>query len=85
VTLAYTEAPSRAARSTRSTTPTSTKRGTITPSLLSGEIIFHRMSESLALTPVARARLGLAQLEFRRSLDAALERQLGKPDFTPVD
>lgn len=46
---------------------------------------FHRMSKSFTLTPVARARLGLAQLGFRRSLDAEFEREVGKADFTPVD
>jgi P27 family predicted phage terminase small subunit len=45
---------------------------------------FYRMAENWGLTPLARARLGLAEVH-RRSLAAELGDALGKPDLVAVD
>ena len=45
---------------------------------------FHRVAEQFALTPVARTRLGLAELH-RRTLRAEFESALGPPDLEPVE
>lgn len=44
---------------------------------------FLTLAEQYALTPVARTRLGIADLA-RRSLAADLEDRIGRPDFRPV-
>jgi P27 family predicted phage terminase small subunit len=44
--------------------------------------LFLRFAEQYALTPVARTRLGLAELE-RRSLAAEMDAALGDVDDTP--
>jgi P27 family predicted phage terminase small subunit len=45
---------------------------------------FMRIAEQFALTPVARTRLGLAELH-RRTLKAEFEDALGEPELTPVE
>lgn len=46
--------------------------------------LFLKIAEHYALTPIARTRLGLAELH-RRSLETEMEAGLGKPDLVPVD
>jgi P27 family predicted phage terminase small subunit len=45
--------------------------------------MFMKIAEHYALTPIARTRLGLAELH-RRSLATELEEGLGVPDLVPV-
>lgn len=45
---------------------------------------FLKIAEHYALTPIARTRLGLAELH-RRTLSQELNEGLGKPDLKPVD
>jgi len=45
---------------------------------------FSRFAEQFALSPVARTRLGLAEIH-RRTLKAEFESALGEPDLQPVD
>lgn len=45
--------------------------------------LFMSIAEQFGLTPVARSRLGLAEVH-RRSLESELERDIGKPVLTPV-
>jgi P27 family predicted phage terminase small subunit len=45
--------------------------------------LFMKIAEHYALTPIARTRLGLAELH-RRSLAVELNEGLGAPDLTPV-
>ena len=47
------------------------------------QAMFLRFAEQYALTPVARTRLGLAELH-RRSLMDEMNEQLGTPDLTPA-
>jgi P27 family predicted phage terminase small subunit len=47
--------------------------------------MFLRFAEHFALTPVARTRLGLAELEFKRSLQQELNEQLGPVKLEPAD
>lgn len=46
--------------------------------------MFFRFAEQYALTPIARTRLGLAELH-RRQLKTEFEDALGAPDLVPVD
>lgn len=46
-------------------------------------VLFLRIAEHYALTPVARTRLGLAELH-RRSLQQELQSGLKKPDLKPI-
>ena len=46
--------------------------------------LFMTMAEHYALTPIARTRLGLAELH-RRSLQAEIEQSLGAPNLRPVE
>lgn len=45
--------------------------------------VFLRFAEHYALTPVARTRLGLAEMQ-RRSLQQEMEESLGKPKLEPA-
>jgi P27 family predicted phage terminase small subunit len=45
---------------------------------------FYRMAESWGLTPLARARLGLADVH-RRSLEVEMNSALGKPKFVKAE
>jgi len=45
---------------------------------------FMRLAEQFALTPIARTRLGLAELH-RRTLKAEFEDALGEPDLQPIE
>lgn len=45
---------------------------------------FFRIAEHYGLTPIARTRLGLAELH-RRQLKSEFEQALGMPDLQPVD
>jgi P27 family predicted phage terminase small subunit len=47
-------------------------------------MLFHRLADQFALTPLARTRLGVAEL-VRRSLRAELEQALGGPVLRRVD
>lgn len=46
--------------------------------------LFFRVAEQYALTPVARTRLGLAELH-RRALKDEFNSALGEPDLRPID
>jgi P27 family predicted phage terminase small subunit len=46
--------------------------------------LYRQLAGEFALTPVARTRLGLAELH-RRTLNAEMTDALGTPDLTPVD
>lgn len=45
---------------------------------------FYRFAEHFALTPVARTRLGLAEIH-RRTLKAEFDAAIGTPDLEPID
>ena len=45
---------------------------------------FFRLAEQYAMTPIARTRLGLAELH-RRTLKAEFDTALGEPDLQPID
>lgn len=45
---------------------------------------FYRMAENWGLTPLARTRLGLAEVH-RRSLEAEMDDALGRPDFVEAE
>lgn len=46
--------------------------------------LFHKLADQFALTPLARTRLGVAEL-VRRSLREELEQALGGPALRRVD
>jgi P27 family predicted phage terminase small subunit len=46
--------------------------------------LFHVLAGQFGLTPVARTRMGLAELH-RRSLESEVSNALGEPDLRPVD
>ena len=43
-----------------------------------------RLADQFALTPVARTRLGLAEVH-RRALSAEMDDALGEPDLVPIE
>lgn len=45
--------------------------------------LFLKLAEQYALTPVARTRLGLAELH-RRSMADEMDERIGEPEFTPA-
>ncbi len=47
-------------------------------------MLFQRLADQFALSPLARARLGIAEV-YRRSLQADLEQMLGGPVLRPID